>query len=48
LDFDCDVDIDDLKVMAADWLQSSCTGDISGNCFVDYVDFAELGGNWGP
>ncbi len=48
LDFDCDVDIDDVVVMAVDWLKSSCTGDISGNCFVDYVDFASLSDNWDP
>ncbi len=55
LDGDGDVDIDDLALMAGDWLTGEgigCTvrpgGDASGDCFVDMADFAMISDEWMP
>jgi hypothetical protein len=39
------VDIDDLKAMAENWLESG-PGDLDGNSIVDFRDFAEFGPAW--
>ncbi len=42
------VDVDDLMLLAADWLQSGTglTGDIDGNGSVDLVDFSAMAAEW--
>ncbi|AQQ72234.1 hypothetical protein SMSP2_02615 [Limihaloglobus sulfuriphilus] len=54
IDGDCDVDVDDVKTLAVNWLTGvsaggSCdglTGDLNGDCDVNYKDFAEMAANW--
>ncbi len=48
LDKDFDVDIDDLEIMAADWLYSDCASvaNLDQACRVDLGDFAVLAANW--
>lgn len=48
LDSDCDVDVVDLDIFAADWLSACgiCVADITENGFVDLADFSRFANNW--
>jgi beta-lactam-binding protein with PASTA domain len=50
LNVDGTVDIDDVYIMAVEWLSSGVLADIEpvgGNGVVDFLDFAVLASNWG-
>jgi hypothetical protein len=54
VDGDGDVDVDDVKTMAANWLTGVSTGgscdglvgDLNGDCDVNYEDFVQLASYW--